>query len=126
MLFLNATSLLRLELAFLITFAFLLLAIPQVTVRIFGLPVAGASFWPRVLGAVCLGLAAATLATDQGWTKSGLGIGGFVAINLSMAFVLLSLLIVGPPIPTRRGKIALWSIAIGTAVFGFVEIAYIS
>ncbi len=121
---LNATLLLRLELAVLVSIAFLFLAIPNTTIRILGLPTAGASFWPRLVGAAFLGMAVAAVATDQAWTKSGLGIGGFVAINLTFSFVLMSLLVVGPSIPTRRGKVILWILATFIATLGFVQIAY--
>jgi hypothetical protein len=122
---LNAALVLRLELALLVTFAVLFLAIPGTTIRIFGLPAAGNHFWPRLLGAVYLGQALAILASDQGWTKSGLGLGGLVAINLTGAFVLLSMLVVnGSAIPTKRGKAFLWTLALVMAALGFTAIAF--
>jgi hypothetical protein len=131
----TAAHLLRLELVFLITFALLLLATPGTAIRIFGLPPAGSSFWPRLAGALLLGLAIAVIATDQGWLTvstakgplaTGIGLGAFVAINLTLAFVLMSMLVAGAPLPTRRGKVFLWSVALLSALLGFVEIAYVT
>jgi hypothetical protein len=36
----------------------------------------------------------------------------------------MSLLVAGPAMPTRRGKVALWILAIVIAGLGFTEIAY--
>lgn len=120
----SAVQLLRLELAVLTVFAVLLLGIPRVTIRVFGLPGEGSGFWPRMLGAGALGLAIAALAADQGWTKSGLGLGGFVALNLTIALVLATLLVVGASLPTKRGQAILWVVVAIHAVLGFVQIAY--
>ena len=51
-------------------------------------------------------------------------IGAFVAINLTVAFVLVSLLAVGGQVPTRRGRAVLWLLAIVMAALGFTEIAF--
>jgi hypothetical protein len=131
----TAAHLLRLELVFLITFALLLLATPSTTIRVLGLPPAGSSFWPRLAGALLLGLAMAVIATDQGWLTvstakgplaTGIGLGAFVAINLTLAFVLMSMLVAGAALPTRRGKVFLWGVALLSALLGFVEIAYVT
>lgn len=124
----SAATLLRFEVALLLTIAFILMAMPAVTIKALGLPSAGSTFWPKLLGGVILGQAVATLAFDQGWIKAGLGsgFGGFVAMNLTTAFVLATLLVVGQPIPSTRGRILLWCVAGGLAVLGFVQIAYVS
>lgn len=130
----TAAHLLRLELAFLIVFSVLLLAIPNTTTRVLGLPPAGSSFWPRLVGALLLGLAVAVVATDQGWltvttTKgplaTGIELGAFVAINLTLAFVLMTTLVSASPVPTRRGKLFLWTLALALVVLGFTQIAYV-
>jgi hypothetical protein len=130
----TASHLLRLELVVLLSLAALLLAAPTTSIRALGLPPAGTTFWPRLVGTLLLGLAVAVIATDQGWLTvstakgplaTGLGLGAFVAINLTAAFVLATILVFGTPVPTRRGKIFLWSLTMLTAALGLVEIAYV-
>jgi hypothetical protein len=131
---LTAAHLLRLELALVLTFAFLFLAIPNTATRIFGLPLAGSAFWPRLVGGLFLGIGMAVIATDQGWTTlttekgvlaTGMGLGAFVAVNLTLAFVLMSMLVAGNAAPTRRGTWFLWMLAILLALLGFVQIAFV-
>jgi hypothetical protein len=119
----TAALLLRLEVGISLAAAVLLLAIPNTSLRIAGLPATN-PFWPRLLGGTFLGLVLAALATDQGWTKSGLGLGGFAALNLTLAFVLATLLFAGPAQTTKRAKVILWLITAALAVLGFTEIAF--
>lgn len=101
-----------------------LLAFPTLTIRALGLPGADQTFWPRVLGGVLIGLAFATLAGGMAWTQSGLGLGGHIAINVATAFVLFSMLALGPAVPSRRGRFAVWITAISQTLLALVEIAY--
>ena len=123
---LTVAFLLKLQLAIYAALVFLLLVIPLMTVRVMGLPAAATGFCPRLVGRLLLALGAAALATDQGWMKAGtgLGLGGFIVINLTLAFVLASLLVVGSQVPTRRGRVVLWLLAIVFATLGFTEIAF--
>lgn len=123
---LTVAFLLKLQLAIYAALVFLLLAIPLITVRVMGLPAAATGFWPRLVGGLLLAQGAAALATDQGWMKAGtgLGLGGFIVLNLTLAFVLASLLVVGSQVPTRRGRVVLWLLAIVFATLGFTEIAF--
>lgn len=123
---LTVAFLLKLQLAIYAALIFLLLFIPLITVRVLGLPVATTGFWPRLAGGQLLALAIAAVATDQGWMKAGtgLGIGGFIAINLTLAFIVASLLVTGGQVPTRRGRVALWLLAVVMAALGFSEIAF--
>lgn len=131
---LTAIHLFRLELVILLTFAALLLVAPMTTASVFGLPPAGTPFWPRLLGAIVLGLALAVVATDQGWlvmstpsgpSATGIGLGAFVVLNLTVAFVLATMLIFGADIPTRRGRAALWLLVAAATLLGFVQIAFV-
>ena len=120
----SATQLLRIELGVLATLAVLLLVIPAITIRVAGLPPAASNFWPRLFGGAVAGLIIATIAGDQGWTRSGIGLGAFIAINLTLAFTLASILVAGQPVPTRRGRVVLWVLTVVLAALGFVQIAY--
>lgn len=122
----TAAFLLKLQLAIYAALAFLLLATPSIAVRVLGLPAAAPAFWARLSGGFFLAIGIAAIASDQGWTKAGtgLGIGGFIAINLTLAFVLASLLAVGAQVPTRRGRAVLWLLVIVMAALGFTQIAF--
>jgi hypothetical protein len=130
----TASHLLRLELVLLLIAATALLLIPTTTVRALGLPAAGSALWPRLVGMLLLGLAAALVATDQGWLTlstakgplaTGLGLGALVAIHLTVAFVLATMLVFGTDVSTKRGRLLLWTLALASFGLGLVEIAYL-
>ena len=112
------------ELMILGAYVFYLLIIPKITINLFGLAADATTFWPRVLGAGALGIMLGVIAQDQGWTKTGIGLGGCVAINLTLALALVTMLIIGPKMPTTRGTVTIWGMALSHAVLGFVQIAY--
>jgi hypothetical protein len=106
------------------SFGLLLLALPGLLIKILGLPEAGTSFWPRLLGGLLAGAAAATLLGLAGWSKTGLGLGGHVAINVILSLTMLSTLMLGPGPSTRRGRVGLWVVALALLALAFVEIAH--
>lgn len=106
------------------SFGLLLLAVPGLLITVLGLPASESSFWPRLLGGVLMGTAIATAAGLASWTKSGLGLGGHVAINVSIALAVLSMLVLGPAIPAKRGRMFLWLLALSLLALAFVEIAH--
>lgn len=87
-----------------------LLLIPGTLAKAFGLPRDPSGFWPRLLGATLIGLAAATFI--EGWVRNthGLGLAGALSINLAMAGGIMALLLLGKAAPTRRGRVLLWLI----------------
>lgn len=113
-------QLLLVELVLVTTLGLLLVAAPGLTARTLGLPKPDPAFWARIAGAVLLGLGAAIAISDLGWAKNGLGLAGVVAINLSLVFVLISILMVGAPIPARRGRAVLWLLSL--ALFGIAVV----
>lgn len=119
------SQLLWLELIASAAFGSLLLLVPRTFARVLGLPPVAEPFWPRVLGAVLVGLAAATLLETDVAGKSGLGLVGHIAINMAIVLALLGLLIMGHASPTRRGRVMiLLAIALLT-VLSLVELAYV-
>ena len=104
--------------------AALLLTAPALTIRALGLPSSGTSFWPRLIGGLLAGIALATLAGGMGWTKTGIGLGGHIAISTTVAFILLAMLVNGPELPTRRGRALLWGLVLGLIAISLVEVAY--
>ena len=118
------TRLLWIELVFDGVLGLALLLAPILTIRLLGLPSAGLSFWPRLSGGLLIGMALATAAGGMGWTASGLGLGGRVAINVVLAFVVAAMLVNGPAIPTRRGRVLLWLLTLALSTLALVEIAW--
>jgi branched-subunit amino acid permease len=111
------------------SFALMLLAFPGISIRLLGWPQAGSTFWPRMLGAALAGVTLATITTLAEWTRDGLGAGfglaGHIAVNLTMAFVLVSMLVLGPDHPTHRGALFTWALAIGLVLLALIEVAYL-
>jgi hypothetical protein len=97
---------------------------PRTLARLLGLPSADQPFWPRLLGALLIGLAAASLLEAR--MQGGLGLAGSIAINLAGAAMIGALLILGRAGNTRRGRLLLWLIAGALVVLGLVEIAHAS
>ena len=102
----------------------LLLAAPGTVSRALGLPRDPSGFWPRILGAVLLGLATATVL--EGWIgrAHGLGLAGTLAINLASAGGIASLLILGKAAPTRRGRLLLWLVVAVLVLLALLELPY--
>lgn len=122
-------KLLSLEVLISGSFALMLLAFPGISIRLLGWPQAGSSFWPRMLGGALAGVTLATIATLADWTRDGLGAGfglaGHITVNLTMAFVLISMLVLGPDHPTHRGAMFTWVLSIGLVLLALVEVAYL-
>ncbi|HRK18056.1 MAG TPA: hypothetical protein PK970_03800 [Hyphomicrobiaceae bacterium] len=106
-----------------------LLLVPGLASRVLGWGVPSSLVWPRLTGAILMGLAVATAAHLAGWSKTGLegglGLAGHVAINFVVSFVLLSIAIVGAPMPTRRGRWMAALIALCLIVLGLAQIAHL-
>ncbi|MBI1650691.1 ABC transporter permease [Hyphomicrobium sulfonivorans] len=100
----------------------LLVIAPLTTLRVLGLPRPDAGFWPRLCGALLLGLAGATFI--EGTSKGhGLGLAGVIVVNLTGAAVLASLLILEAGPKSRRGTIAVWLTVCALVLLSITEIA---
>ena len=102
----------------------LLLLFPAGIVNLLGLPVTDTDFYAGILGAVLFGIGLALLIERYGEPKNirGLGLEGAIAINFCGAGVLFLWLLLVPFDIPLRGKIILWSIAIGVAGIGVIEL----
>ena len=98
---------------------------PISSIKLLGLAPAGNAFWPRLLGAVLIGLAGATVIEGRFAASSGLGLAGCVVINLTGAAMVASLLLLDAAAPSRRGKAALWGLVAALVILSLLEIAYI-
>lgn len=105
---------------------FTLLLIPLTAIRITGMQRPETGFWPRLLGAVVLGIAAAAFITLQfPDARGGLGPAGLIPINLAGAVAMIAPLIMGMAAPTRRGKLFILTNAVVLLTLAFLEIAHI-
>jgi NO-binding membrane sensor protein with MHYT domain len=101
-----------------------LVTTPRMLARLLGLPSADQPFWPRLLGALLVGLGIASLLEVR--MQGGLGLAGSVAVNLAGAAMIITLLILGRAGKTMRGRFLLWLTAAALVILGLVEIAYAS
>ena len=101
-----------------------LLLVPLTAARVLGLPKPASALWPRLLGAVLIGLAAATFLEGQGGAPRGIGLGALFAINLSASIPLLILLGTGRAASTRRGRLTLWTLLVALLTLASIEFVY--
>jgi hypothetical protein len=102
----------------------LVLAIaPMSAVKLFGLPQTGTSFWPRLLGAVLIGLAGAMFLEARVAGSHGLGLAGCAVVNLTGAAMMAALLVTDAGPPSVRGRGLLWLLVILLAALSILELA---
>jgi hypothetical protein len=102
-----------------------LLLAPGLVATICGLPPATVAYWPRIVGALLLGIAAGVYLDAVAPAMGGIGIGGLIMINLAGATALLSLVILKRGAIATRGRIsdgAAIALLLGLAL---VEIAFV-
>lgn len=103
----------------------LLFLAPLTTATLLGLERPNTGFWPRVLGAVSLGIAAGIWIGLQVPTARGaIGPAGLIALNFATAAALIAPLILGTAAPSRRGKLVVVIAAILLLALAFLEIAH--
>lgn len=103
-----------------------LVLVPLTAIRMTGMQRPETGFWPRLLGAVVLGVAGAVFMTLHfPDAHGGLGPAGLIPINLAGAGAMIAPLIMGTAAPTRRGKIFILANAVVLLTLAFMEIAHI-
>ena len=103
-----------------------LLIAPLTVIRIAGMHRPDTGFWPRLVGGVVLGTAAAVYVTLQfPDARGGLGPAGLIPINLAAAAAMIAPLIMGTAAPSRRGKLFILVNALVLLTLAFLEIAHI-
>jgi len=96
---------------------------PRLTIRVLGLPRSETGFWPRLLGAVLIGLAAATFIEGRSPGSHGLGLPGCVIVNFSGASIMSTLLVLGAGPASARGRAVMWTLVILLILLCALEIA---
>jgi hypothetical protein len=100
----------------------LLTLAPLTTLRVLGLPRPDTGFWPRLCGALLIGVAGALFL--EGTARGhGLGLAGNIVINLCGAAVPATLLVLEAGPASRRGRVTVWLIVCLLVVASVVEIA---
>lgn len=103
-----------------------LVLVPLTAIRIVGMQRPETGFWPRLLGAVVLGIAAGVFMTLQyPDVRGGIGPAGLIPINLFGAGAMIAPLILGTAAPTKRGKAFILANAVVLVTLAFLEIAHI-
>lgn len=98
--------------------------LPGYASAITGLPNSTGGFWPRMVGALLLGIAGALLLQGTFPNIRTITPAGLIALNLAGAGMLVTLLVLGKASLTRRGRIALWALTAALALLSLIEIAY--
>lgn len=105
-----SSQLLWIEFVLKLAAGLVLVIAPRSTIKLLGLPAAsptGAAFWPRMTGVLLTGIAGASFL--QGWLTrpSGLGLAGSALINICLAAMLLTTLVMTRGGMAQRGRILL-------------------
>lgn len=96
---------------------------PLSTIRLLGLPRPESGFWPRLCGALLIGIAGALLLEGRTPGSQGLGLAGIVVINLCGASLLSALLVLEKGPASARGRIIVWLVVVVLLTLSLFEIA---
>ncbi len=101
-----------------------LLLFPGTIIKLLGLPPASDGFWPRLVGALLMGLSGAFYLEARFAGSKGMGLGGAVIVNCVVAATLvLSMTLGGTAKP--RGRAALWLLVMILVGLSLIQIAQI-
>ena len=104
----------------------LLFLAPLTTSTLLGLERPSTGFWPRLLGAMTLGIAAGVwIGLQFPAARGAIGPGGLIAINFATAAALIAPLILGTAAPSRRGKLVVVIVTVLLLALAFLEIAHL-
>ncbi len=99
-----------------------LLLSPKMIIRLFALPDASAAFWPRLIGALLLGLAGVIFMSGAKLIDDGIGLTGLATLNLSAASLLFASYW-GPAHSSRhRGRSLLGFLGLALSVLAIAEL----
>ena len=101
----------------------LLVLTPLSVIKLFGLPRTDTGFWPRLLGAVLVGLAGALFVEGRTPGSHGLGLAGCVIVNVSAVSIMTTLLVLDAGPPSARGRAAMWMLVLLLILLSILEIA---
>ncbi len=103
----------------------ILVIAPLTALAIAGLQKPDQGFWPRLLGALLLGIAAGIwIGLQFPAAKGAIGPAGLIPINLLAADTMLAALVLGNAAPTRRGRLFIAAAGVLLLALAFLEIAH--
>jgi hypothetical protein len=103
-----------------------LLLTPLIALALAGVQKPDTGFWPRLVGALVLAIAASVwIGLEYPQARGSIGPAALVTINLISGTVLLAALVMGVAASTRRGKIIVAAGAAVLLVLDFLEIAHV-
>lgn len=118
-------QLLWIELVMKLAGGVVMLGLPLTAIKVLGLPKTETVFWPRLLGAVLVGLAIATFMDASVRLGHGLGLAGSFVINLAAGMVLAAMLFLKQGPQSLRGRAVVWGLTAALIGLALIEIAYI-
>ncbi len=95
---------------------------PLSTIKLLGLPRAESGFWPRLLGSLLIGMAAALFVEGSTPGSRGLGLLGCVLVNFSAVSMLAGLLALEAGPPSARGRAVVWALVVVLVCLSVLEI----
>lgn len=99
-----------------------LLLSPKIIIRLFALPdSSSSSFWPRLTGALLVGLAAVIFMSGAKLIDDGVGLAGLAILNFCAATILVSAYWSPKPGAQRRGKSLLGFLALALYLLAIAE-----
>lgn len=101
----------------------ILVLAPLSAIRLFGLPPSNTSFWPRLLGALLIGVAGALFLEGGRPGSHGLGLAGCVVVNLAGAVMMGTLLVMDAGPPSARGRGLVWMVLVILLILSVLEMA---
>jgi len=103
-----------------------LVVAPSTLIRMAGISRPEGGFWPRLLGAVSLGITAGIwLGVEFPAARGAIGAAGLVSIDLLAACALLAPLTLSTAAPTRWGKLFVAANVVLLLALAFLEIAHV-
>lgn len=102
-----------------------LVVAPQTVIKVFGLPRSEASFWPRLLGALLIGIAGALFVEGSQRGSLGLGLGGSVVVNLTGALMMGIMIAADAGPPSTRGRVLVGVLIAVLLLLSAIEMALI-
>lgn len=95
---------------------------PRSTIKLLGLPPAATGFWPRLLGALLIGIAGALFLEGSVPGSSGLGLAGCLIVNFTAVSMMSALLVLQAGPPSARGRAVMWALVILLVWLSVLEI----
>ncbi len=99
-----------------------LLLSPKMLIRMFALPDSSSSFWPRLTGALLVGLAGVIFMSGAKLINDGIGLAGLATLNLCAAAILLATYWAPRPSTQQRGKSLLGGLGLALCLLAIVEL----